>query len=503
ATQVKAVLGHLEDTLTEVSSLGQPAATTPLPGSGIRGSTAAPRAAAAAAGAAASAAVGRREPAARVGGTGSSGAAAGGVGGDAALPAWHQLLDRVRALAGQLQWAERATQRAADGRIHVTRDSAGTFLKPHAGSQQRRPRDLRVRALDPDHFTCLPPAHGAVHQQRPGTAPAEGHSSVSVADCRPPSGAPRAAEEAAEAAAAAAAAAATVALRGAGGDGRPGAVPAVHEMYHLDAASLGGFEEAAAAATRALGDLLTHVGGGGGGGGGRGGGGGGGVGGGGCGGGRGVGFGGGGGGGDGGGGVEQGVALLLLGVGGSSGGGSGGDRGGGAIVEAISDVRDSFRELVVAATALGVVVPCAPEGAGRKGTAVFFCACVCSVFRCAFVFLDCASLSRRSRDGSFGARTPQAPCDHVLYLKSAPRERPKPKCGGAASADSSGPSLRLLRGVKAAGGAEGARRLEALARRLPAERATLEAVAAAGVAEARQWRAAAVEQASAVLSLGE
>lgn len=74
---------------------------------------------------------------------------------------------------------------------------------------------------------------------------------------------------------------------------------------------------------------------------------------------------------------------------------------------------------------------------------------------------------------------------------------------GAASADSSGPSLRLLRGVKAAGGAEGARRLDALARRLPAERAALEAVAAAGVAEARQWRAAAVEQASAVVSLGE
>ena len=225
-----------------------------------------------------------------------------------------------------------------------------------------------MRALDPDHFTCPPPAHGAMHQQRPGTAPAEGHSSVLVADvsiCRPPSAAPavrstatRTAEAAAEAAAAAAA---TVALGAACGS-RPGAIPAVHEMYHLDAASLGGFEEAAAAATRALGDLLIHIGGGGAGGGGGGGGG--------CGGGR-------GGGGRSGVGSDraqgtrssalmgqQGVALLLLGVDGNGGGGEGG--GGGAIVEAISDVRDSFRELLVAATALGVVVPCAPEGAGRK-----------------------------------------------------------------------------------------------------------------------------------------
>lgn len=74
---------------------------------------------------------------------------------------------------------------------------------------------------------------------------------------------------------------------------------------------------------------------------------------------------------------------------------------------------------------------------------------------------------------------------------------------GASSADSSSPSLRLLRGVKAAGGADGARRLEALARRLPAERAALEAAAAAGAAEAREWRAAAAEQAAAVLSLAQ
>lgn len=76
---------------------------------------------------------------------------------------------------------------------------------------------------------------------------------------------------------------------------------------------------------------------------------------------------------------------------------------------------------------------------------------------------------------------------------------------GAASADSSGPSLRLLRGIRAAGGADGdgARRLEALARRLPVERAALEAAAAGAAAEAREWRAAAREQASAVLSLGQ
>lgn len=74
---------------------------------------------------------------------------------------------------------------------------------------------------------------------------------------------------------------------------------------------------------------------------------------------------------------------------------------------------------------------------------------------------------------------------------------------GAASNDPCGPSVRLLRGVKAAGGNDGARRLEALARRLPMERAALEAAAAAGAAEAREWRASVADQAEAVVALGQ
>ena len=56
--------------------------------------------------------------------------------------------------------------------------------------------------------------------------------------------------------------------------------------------------------------------------------------------------------------------------------------------------------------------------------------------------------------------------------------------------------------MKAAGGNDGARRLEALARRLPVERAALEAAAAAGAAEAREWRTSVAEQAEAVVALG-
>lgn len=41
--------------------------------------------------------------------------------------------------------------------------------------------------------------------------------------------------------------------------------------------------------------------------------------------------------------------------------------GGAAVVKAIADVRDTFAGLVVAAAALGVVVPCVPEGAGKEG----------------------------------------------------------------------------------------------------------------------------------------
>ena len=145
----------------------------------------------------------------------------------------------------------------------------------------------------------------------------------------------------------------------------------------------------------------------------------------------------------------------MLGV---DGRGGGGDGGGGAIVEAISDVQDSFRELVVAATALGVVVPCAPEGAGRKGTAVlFFCVFrfCCDVFfswlwvplaeksglfvrhglvRFFSCLLRCCRWSRASRTpgaaghcrGSASAPT-KAPFNNIFYLKWAPCKRPKPQ----------------------------------------------------------------------------
>jgi len=114
-------------------------------------------------------------------------------------------------------------------------------------------------------------------------------------------------------------------------------------MYHLDAASLNGFVEAAAASTRALESLLSSVSGGNGNGGG----------------------------GDGRGGSvcsstkgllpPTGVASLLLGADRAD---EGGVQCGATVVEAVADVRDSFRELVVAAASLGVVVPCAPDGAG-------------------------------------------------------------------------------------------------------------------------------------------
>lgn len=161
----------------------------------------------------------------------------------------------------------------------------------------------------------------------------------------------KAAEAASEAAEIAAVKMAEAAITAADGeDVQPGTVPGMHEMYHLDAASLGGFEEAVGAAVRALGVLLLCVGGD-------------------C---------GGNGGGSGGSGRPEtqlgvlsasevplpppGVASLLQGVDGISAGvGSGGK-----IVETIADVRDSFRELLVTAAALGVVVPCAPEGAGMS-----------------------------------------------------------------------------------------------------------------------------------------
>lgn len=98
-TQVKAVLGQLEKTLLELSSFGQQLnATSPGPSSGaavFRGSSGNPR-------------VGT----ATTGGDGPSGGAEmmtgaatipavtpGGIFGEAALPAWQQLLDRVKKLS--------------------------------------------------------------------------------------------------------------------------------------------------------------------------------------------------------------------------------------------------------------------------------------------------------------------------------------------------------------------------------------------------------------------
>lgn len=155
----------------------------------------------------------------------------------------------------------------------------------------------------------------------------------------------RAAEAAAAAAAESAAAAAVAFDEGS-------AVPEIREMYHLDAPSLRQFEEAAAAATRALEALLVGV----------------------------TGGDGGDGGGGGGGGrapaagasagrlplpATVGVGSLLLPV--ARGGCSG---GGGGMVKAIAKVRDTFRGLVVAAAALGVAVPCSPEGAGEEPAAI-------------------------------------------------------------------------------------------------------------------------------------
>lgn len=90
--QVKAVLRHLEETLTEVSSLGQQGAAIPC-GSSFYGGRSA-RAATAAGGRAGS----RRTEA------GVEGAGEAGVSGIAALPTWQQLLDRVRTLSRCAEW---------------------------------------------------------------------------------------------------------------------------------------------------------------------------------------------------------------------------------------------------------------------------------------------------------------------------------------------------------------------------------------------------------------
>lgn len=116
------------------------------------------------------------------------------------------------------------------------------------------------------------------------------------------------------------------------------AVPDVHELYHLDAGSLAWFTEAASSATRALGSLVALV--------------------------------------------EldgrdeeedgsefaerscpldrlasPGVTPLLI-------GGQGNHSSVNALVDIVAGIRDKFRQLVVAATALGAVVQCAPDGAG-------------------------------------------------------------------------------------------------------------------------------------------
>lgn len=281
--------------------------------------------------------------------------------------------------------------------INNRQNKTGSYIQQSRNVRsQRRPRDLRVRALDPDHFTCPPLSHGAVHQQRPGVVPVEGHISVigeplhpsrqspqeqpspppcGIADdhsggrrCndRASSGgvqrvARRARVSAAStsasvgrttktpgavaAAAAVSAAAAAAEVAAAVGADDCGIVfptlPGMHEFYHLDAASLDGFGAAAEAAMRALEDLLAQVGG------------------------------------DRTCGVSSsanggrravclpppGVASLLL-TSGGHGNVVGGSGGGKVLVETIAGVRDKFVELVAAAAALGAVVPCAPEGAG-------------------------------------------------------------------------------------------------------------------------------------------
>lgn len=113
--------------------------------------------------------------------------------------------------------------------------------------------------------------------------------------------------------------------------------------------------------------------------------------------------------------------------------------------------------------------------------------------------------------GFFCSHLPYPPCSipflPLLHARTQTNHAHVPNINipsaGAASNDSCGPTVRLLRGVKAAGGTDGARRLEALARRLPMERAALETAAAAGAAEAREWRASVAEQAEAVVALGQ
>lgn len=126
--------------------------------------------------------------------------------------------------------------------------------------------------------------------------------------------------------------------------------------------------------------------------------------------------------------------------------------------------------------------------------ATFF---VCAACVCLFVFVS-----------STLPAPPSCPCPlpalpHLTQKFAQNPTTTHPLVIGAASNDRCGPSVRLLRGVKAAGGGDGARRLDALARRLPMERAALEAAAAAGAAEAREWRASVAEQAESVVALGQ
>ncbi|CAM9736285.1 unnamed protein product [Scytosiphon promiscuus] len=412
---VKAVLGLLKDTLLELSSLGQQSETAPRPGgTAFRGT---PQ------GLGGYAAAGAGVP---------GHAAAGGVFGEATLPAWRQLLDRVKSLSRWLQWAERAAQKAADGRIHVSRESGEPLSPTPRSSGQRRPRDIRLRALDPDHFTCPPPAHGEAHQRLPGAAPAGGHVSVLDDDdgeggeerastsVRAPSSSPDAAARATSS----------------------GVVPEMCEMYHLDAASLGEFEGAAAAAT---------------------------------------------------------PGSVRRSCEGSTGGGRW--RGHGRprasspgiraetllAVEFPPPVRPSF----------GARTRSSRRGGGNgdrilnsdvlvvERMASMVCGCVAPTEP----WPPALSVNLAIGKVSVGTanRSPYVTGSEAGGMK-ARRQGVRPRRNGvarpasdapcAASGDSSSPSLRLLRGVKAAGGGEGARRLEALSRRLTAERAALEQASA-------------------------
>lgn len=222
-----------------------------------------------------------------------------------------------------------------------------------------------MRALDPDHFTTPPPAHGTVHLQRPGSAPVEGHASVLADHWKPEGTAPpegargggnhplvagkerrlcgrqetaKKASASAESAAISADLAEAAAAEAAIATGSHPPVPGMQELYHLDPGSLEQFTEAASGAERALRVLLGRVGGD-------------------CRDGEGSGEGQGKGAALSPGVARPGVASLLT-------GGPDACSTTAPLVEVIGHVKDKYKELLISAAALGAAMPCAPEGAG-------------------------------------------------------------------------------------------------------------------------------------------